>query len=150
MMMQLMGYTYRRGTRVSTLNHLLAAGCCSALDHSVHLQTQVPDSLRRAQCLLQHILELEILRAFGFGTMARQWIPSALLLSLAVAPLLLLTLCPALYKRHRTKVALFNRIMRLCVLTHAAAVNSPGLMDIMSQQHRSAANCSGTGYTNGS
>jgi hypothetical protein len=62
------------------------------------------------------------------------------LLSLAVAQLLLLMLLPAFYKRNRTKVALFNRILRLLLLTAAAVFAKPGLMDTMSKQHRSAAN----------
>jgi hypothetical protein len=82
-----------------------------------------------------------ILRAFGFGK-PDQWVPTAVLLSLAVAQLLLLMLLPAFYRRNRTKVALFNCILRLLLLTAAAVFAKPGLMDTMamSKQHRSAAN----------
>jgi hypothetical protein len=81
-----------------------------------------------------------ILSAFGVGGKPQQWVPTAVLLSFAVAQLLLLTLRPAFYRRHRTKVALFNRIFRLLILTAAAILQSPGLMEIMNKQHRSAAN----------
>lgn len=84
-------------------------------------------------------LNTMILRAFGFGTRARQWVPTAVLLTLLIAQLLLLALRPATYRRHRTKIALFNRIVRLALLTLMAMVQSPGLLDIMRQQHRSAA-----------
>jgi hypothetical protein len=83
-----------------------------------------------------------ILRAFGVGGKLKpqQWVPTAVLLSLAVAQLQLLTLLPAFYRRHRTNVAVFNRIFRLFILTAVAALQSPGLTDVTTKQHRSAAN----------
>jgi hypothetical protein len=83
-----------------------------------------------------------ILRAFGFGSKPVWWIPTAVLLALAAVQLLLLLLLPAHYSCHRTKVALFNRILRLGILTVVAVAQSPGLMAVMRKQHRSAANSS--------
>jgi hypothetical protein len=82
-------------------------------------------------------MNLMILWAFGFGNRPEQWVPTAVFLSLAVAQLLLLMLLPAFYSRHRTKVALFNRILRLLLMTAVAAFQSPGLMGTLCKQHRS-------------
>ncbi|KAF6256283.1 hypothetical protein COO60DRAFT_132138 [Scenedesmus sp. NREL 46B-D3] len=94
-------------------------------------------------CLCNNIFTYSmLLRTFGFGSSSgMSWhhlLPVATYFILAILQLLVLLLAPHLHQRHRFRLTIINRLMRLATLTFAAVNSSPSVMARMTTRVNSA------------